>query len=649
MSTIVLPTPGDVTQANTWGTLLIAWLQATIGHITNVKTNPYNAAGDGTTDDTAAIQAAIIGGAGGTVYFPAGTYKITAHLHISASHTRLEFAHGAKIQIGAAANCDGFIIDNGLHEISFVGMEFDGNQANQSSGTCKAIQGANDLTDFLEFNCYFHDLYGVSSYCNYFYGSGYERFRFVNNRVGAKGRTFAVCIGMNDLLIDGLLAVQGRGNIQWGGGARCKITNVIQYAPSHDAVSGEQQMIVIAGDASGDKYKTDTTDWEVSNCSLINGYGDCLWIGPSSRGRVVGCRIRTEGDVTSADCGASLNGADNVTYIGCEISYAGSAGIAVDRSPDMLNLTDVVFTSGTTVTSATGGFTTDMVGTYLYVTSGTHFTPGWYKIATRVSTNEITLDSAPASENTSGHADAVVAVADGSHEISIIGCQIHHCGTRSDIAGYKSGILIFPLSDNVLIDGCQIYSNTEYPVYNADGSYVTGIIIRNMESWSNGTSNSPAITGTVGKTWAVGDSMTYGGLISYGPYAEGTSTGPQTFIDNDGSGAGRLVVKGLNATTVGTFTGHIMETDGGSDYTFLDVSNVGVATLPRGAVVGADGTLQGSIILWDGPGGNTPAYIKIHSPNGTAWYLFVEDDGTIKVHNAAPTANGNGSVVGAQT
>ncbi len=79
-----------------------------------------------------------------------------------------------------------------------------------------------------------------------------------------------------------------------------------------------------------------------------------------------------------------------------------------------------------------------------------------------------------------------------------------------------------------------------------------------------------------------------------------------------------------------------------------DLAVAGTATVGA-AVVGADGAARGVLTLWDGAGGNTPGYIKIGSPNGTVWYLFVEDDGTVKVHNAAPAANGDGSVVGAQT
>lgn len=47
----------------------------------NVKNSPYNAAGDGATDDTAAIQAALTAaGASGVVYFPAGQYNVSATL-----------------------------------------------------------------------------------------------------------------------------------------------------------------------------------------------------------------------------------------------------------------------------------------------------------------------------------------------------------------------------------------------------------------------------------------------------------------------------------------------------------------------------------------------------------------------------------------
>lgn len=50
-----------------------------------------------------------------------------------------------------------------------------------------------------------------------------------------------------------------------------------------------------------------------------------------------------------------------------------------------------------------------------------------------------------------------------------------------------------------------------------------------------------------------------------------------------------------------------------------------------------------------GSGGNAPGCVKLHSPNGTPYFVFVEDDGTMKVHTALPTQNADGTVVGSQT
>lgn len=54
-----------------------------LGYI-NVQASPYNAAGDGTTDDTTAINNALaaVGSDGGTVYFPPGTYLVNNTLNV---------------------------------------------------------------------------------------------------------------------------------------------------------------------------------------------------------------------------------------------------------------------------------------------------------------------------------------------------------------------------------------------------------------------------------------------------------------------------------------------------------------------------------------------------------------------------------------
>jgi hypothetical protein len=74
-----------------------------------------------------------------------------------------------------------------------------------------------------------------------------------------------------------------------------------------------------------------------------------------------------------------------------------------------------------------------------------------------------------------------------------------------------------------------------------------------------------------------------------------------------------------------------------------------IAAASGDVVAGTDGGTRGVVAAWDGSGGNAPGCLKIGSPNGTVWYVFVEDDGTLKIHNALPTQNADGSVVGAQT
>ena len=52
-------------------------------------------------------------------------------------------------------------------------------------------------------------------------------------------------------------------------------------------------------------------------------------------------------------------------------------------------------TGVTTLTSATGGFTAQMVGSIVHLYSGTNLTAGWYEISGYTDTNTVTLDRAP--------------------------------------------------------------------------------------------------------------------------------------------------------------------------------------------------------------------------------------------------------------
>ena len=76
----------------------------------------------------------------------------------------------------------------------------------------------------------------------------------------------------------------------------------------------------------------------------------------------------------------------------------------------------------------------------------------------------------------------------------------------------------------------------------------------------------------------------------------------------------------------------------------LQVADGDVLVTKGNVVLGANGSQAGNLTLWDKDSSN-PAWILLHSCDGTAGYFFLANDGTLKTHTAAPTANGDGSAV----
>lgn len=91
----------------------------------------------------------------------------------------------------------------------------------------------------------------------------------------------------------------------------------------------------------------------------------------------------------AVDGGADTNGG------GFDAGIAGAGTNYADAASPILSLTDVACTNTTTLTSATGGFTTAMIGNAIRITGGTNFTAGYYWITARTDTNTVTLDRNP--------------------------------------------------------------------------------------------------------------------------------------------------------------------------------------------------------------------------------------------------------------
>ncbi len=139
--------------------------------IVSVKDTAYGAVGNGSTDDTAAIQAAINAAlAGSTVYFPPGTYAISSEIRLKAAVSYIGAGHalgsGAVIKQANGANITGpagltglFVADAWYtnaaacdNPVRIHNLAFDGNKANNlTSNACGIV-----LCNFWSFvsDCY---------------------------------------------------------------------------------------------------------------------------------------------------------------------------------------------------------------------------------------------------------------------------------------------------------------------------------------------------------------------------------------------------------------------------------------------------------------------------------------------------------------
>jgi hypothetical protein len=69
---------------------------------------------------------------------------------------------------------------------------------------------------------------------------------------------------------------------------------------------------------------------------------------------------------------------------------------------------------------------------------------------------------------------------------------------------------------------------------------------------------------------------------------------------------------------------------------------------PCQVTIGDDGETEGHLILARKGAAEFPS-IKMFSDDGTASYLFVDDDGKLRIHNSLPTDTGDGTIVGTQS
>lgn len=149
-----------------------------------------------------------------------------------------------------------------------------------------------------------------------------------------------------------------------------------------------------------------------------------------------------------------------------------------------------------------------------------------------------------------------------------------------------------------------------------------------------------------GDQFLAGDLQVDGGLIGIAADTNLISMAANALTVNGTLGSGAITATATITASAGNvvISAGILTQVGAGANTFD-----GTVQIDGTLTLGVNSTTVGVLELWDGPGGTAPAYIKFGTPNGTERYLFFEDDGTLKEHNAVPTANTDGNVVGAQT
>jgi len=254
-------------------------------------------------------------------------------------------------------------------------------------------------------------------------------------------------------------------------------------------------------------------------------------------------------------------------------------------------------------------------------------------------------------------------------------------GSTNGTVGY-----VFMSNDR---SGLRIHSSL--PTSDADGDWVKAKTVTDLSS-------PPAIGGTTPNSGkftsleATGTATIHGNL-SVGPdpsttyvFELGSGTANPSVMNVDhwasfsGSTAGRGLV-GLNAYiksngspaqhyTHGSlgysglwFSGGEMVFYGATGATTADAAVATLATLNSSTgltlsgdmvasggdvIAGTANQTRGVVTAYQGSGGNTAAVLKLASGAGFLYYFFVEDDGTLKVHNTLPTSDSDGGEVGEQ-
>jgi len=239
------------------GPLPTANKRPTLSVLFQVNVRHYGATGNGTVDDTVAIQAAIDvvnAASGGLVFFPAGLYQISSTLTVGDATTLSGEGQRSQIRAVNALEADMLInkdIVGGNFFIEIQNVAFDGNRTGQLA--TGGILRFDNVNDFSIHDCWFSNAFNDAVFIdNAFFGRIVNNFsrgpgadsytihntfdQIVSNNIsdlagatGTGGSGITVITSNGRLVIDGNICkgasnVNGSG-IQVNGSSNCIITN----------------------------------------------------------------------------------------------------------------------------------------------------------------------------------------------------------------------------------------------------------------------------------------------------------------------------------------------------------------------------------------------------------------------------------------
>lgn len=174
-----------------------------MGITINVQDPAYGATGDGVTNDTAAIQAAInyAETVGGRVYFPDGQYAFTS-LTVDSNYVSLQGA-GRYSSILVCTSATGGLLFTGA-SLALCGVSDLGflQSVDCTSATTALLKAVGVLNFYVE-DCYFNGYYGANNYAhNLVWLAGTNVH--LKECAGVGGKTYGVLLtGGNDYYVDG--------------------------------------------------------------------------------------------------------------------------------------------------------------------------------------------------------------------------------------------------------------------------------------------------------------------------------------------------------------------------------------------------------------------------------------------------------------